>query len=52
MTIKKHIPANRKSFRARHNCDEPGPKWMEKLMLNTEDKAKILHGNAERIQNL
>jgi len=28
MTIKKHIPARRKSFRARHNCDNPGPKWM------------------------
>ena len=27
MTIKKHIPARRKSFRARHNCDNPGPKW-------------------------
>jgi hypothetical protein len=26
MTIKKHIPARRKSFRARHNCDSPGPK--------------------------
>jgi len=28
---------------------EPGPKWMERLMLNNEDKAKILHGNAERL---
>ena len=27
MTIKKNIPARRKSFRARHNCDNPGPKW-------------------------
>jgi hypothetical protein len=27
MKIKKHIPKNRKSFRARHNCDNPGPKW-------------------------
>jgi hypothetical protein len=27
MTIKKHIPARKKSFRARHNCDNPGPKW-------------------------
>ena len=27
MTIKKSIPARRKSFRARHNCDNPGPKW-------------------------
>ena len=26
MTIKKNIPARRKSFRARHNCDDPGPK--------------------------
>lgn len=26
MTIKKHIPANRKSFRARHGCDNPGSK--------------------------
>ncbi len=27
MTIKKNIPERRKSFRARHNCDSPGPKW-------------------------
>ena len=28
MTIKKNIPARRKSFRARHRCDtNPGPKW-------------------------
>jgi hypothetical protein len=27
MTIKKNIPARRKSFRARMNCDSPGPKW-------------------------
>ena len=26
MTIKKDIPARRRSFRARHNCDTPGPK--------------------------
>lgn len=26
MTIKKNIPARRSSFRARHNCDDPGPK--------------------------
>ncbi len=26
MTIKKNNPARRKSFRARHNCDNPGPK--------------------------
>lgn len=27
MKIKKYIPARRKSFRARHNCDSPGPRW-------------------------
>lgn len=27
MVIKKNNPKRRKSFRARHNCDNPGPKW-------------------------
>jgi len=27
LSIKKHIPSRRKNFRARHNCDNPGPKW-------------------------
>jgi hypothetical protein len=27
MKIKKNIPERRKSFRARHNCSNPGPKW-------------------------
>ena len=27
MEIKKDNPARRKSFRARHNCANPGPKW-------------------------
>jgi hypothetical protein len=27
MKIKKYIPERRKNFRARHNCDNPGPKW-------------------------
>lgn len=27
MKIKKDNPARRKSFRARHNCDTPGPRW-------------------------
>ena len=27
MTIKKSDPARRRSFRARHNCENPGPKW-------------------------
>jgi hypothetical protein len=27
MDIKRDNPARRKSFRARHNCENPGPKW-------------------------
>jgi hypothetical protein len=27
MTIKKNNPERRRSFRARHNCDNPGPRW-------------------------
>jgi len=27
MEIKRDNPARRKSFRARHNCANPGPKW-------------------------
>lgn len=30
MRIKKSNPARRKSFRARHNCDNPGPRWKAK----------------------
>lgn len=27
MRIKKHIPARRRSYRARHHCESPGPRW-------------------------
>jgi hypothetical protein len=27
MVIKKNNPARRKSFRARHHCETPGPRW-------------------------
>ena len=30
MTIKKHLPKHRKSFRARHGCDNPGTKLSAK----------------------
>lgn len=30
MRIKKSNPARRKSFRARHNCSNPGPRWKAK----------------------
>jgi hypothetical protein len=30
MEIKRDNPERRKSFRARHGCDNPGPKWKAK----------------------
>ena len=30
LSIKRDNPARRKSFRARHRCDNPGPKWKER----------------------
>ena len=27
MRIKKNNPERRKNFRARHNCENPGPRW-------------------------
>lgn len=27
MVIKKNNPERRRSFRSRHNCDNPGPRW-------------------------
>jgi hypothetical protein len=30
MSIKKNNPERRKSFRARHNCENPGPRWKPK----------------------
>jgi hypothetical protein len=27
VAIKKHLPKHRKSYRARHNCSNPGPRW-------------------------
>jgi hypothetical protein len=31
MRIKSYSPKHRKSFRARHNCQNPGPKWKPKF---------------------
>ena len=30
LSIKKHLPKHRKSFRARHHCENPGPRWKAK----------------------
>ena len=27
VAIKKHLPKHRKSYRARHGCKNPGPRW-------------------------
>ena len=27
MRIKRYIPARRRSYRARHHCENPGPRW-------------------------
>lgn len=27
VAIKKHLPGHRKSYRARHHCENPGPRW-------------------------
>jgi len=53
MTIKKNIPARRKSFLARHNCDNPGPKdkprywsciaWQCRKLISLNNKNK--HGD-------
>lgn len=29
--------------------NKPGPRWMEQVPLSTEDKEKIMHGNAKRL---
>jgi hypothetical protein len=31
MVIKKNNPERRRAFRARHNCDNPGPRWKPKF---------------------
>ena len=32
MVIKKNNPERRRSFRARHNCDNPGPRWKPRYL--------------------
>jgi hypothetical protein len=51
LSIKRDDPARRKSFRARHNCDNPGPKtkarywscfqWRAKSPVNNENEPEI-----------
>lgn len=49
MEIKRDDPARRKSFRARHNCDNPGPKWKARYwsckMWSQKSVTKVTKGS-------
>ena len=48
MEIKRDDPARRKSFRARHNCDNPGPKWKARYWSCKQWRAgKRVEGSTE-----
>jgi hypothetical protein len=48
MEIKRDDPARRKSFRARHNCDNPGPKWKARYWSCKQWRAgKKVEGSSE-----
>ena len=51
MEIKRDDPARRKSFRARHNCDSPGPKTKAKYwsckMWSKKSVTKVTKGEAD-----
>lgn len=53
MEIKRDDPERRKSFRARHNCDNPGPKWKAKYwsckFWSSQDVNKLTSSKAETI---
>lgn len=51
MEIKRDDPERRKSFRARHGCDDPGPKWKPRYwsckMWSSESVSDILNEDLE-----
>lgn len=53
MSIKRDDPERRKSFRARHNCDNPGPKWKARYwsckFWSSTDVSKLVSTKAENI---
>jgi hypothetical protein len=53
MSIKRDDPERRKSFRARHNCDNPGPKWKAKYwsckFWSSTNVSKLVSTKAENI---
>ena len=48
MEIKRHDPKRRASFRARHNCSNPGPKWKARYWSSKQWRAgKKVQGSTE-----
>lgn len=56
MEIKRDDPARRKSFRARHNCDNPGPKTKAKYwsckMWSKKSVTKVTKGSEEEAEEV
>ncbi|NBV99935.1 MAG: hypothetical protein EBR67_10615, partial [Proteobacteria bacterium] len=54
MSIKRDDPQRRKSFRARHNCDNPGPIWKARYwsckFWSTKSVNDLLKSNEELIR--
>lgn len=55
MEIKRDDPNRRKNFRARHNCDNPGPKWKARYwsckFWSKQDVSKLTSTKAENIMS-
>ncbi len=55
MEIKRDDPKRRKSFRARHNCDNPGPKWKARYwsckMWSQKSVTKMTKGYEEESED-
>lgn len=56
MEIKRDDPKRRKSFRARHNCENPGPKWKARYwsckMWSKKSVTKVTKGEEAEAQEL
>jgi len=56
MEIKRDDPKRRKSFRARHNCDNAGPKWKARYwsckMWSQKSVTKMTKGESEEDEDL
>ena len=54
MEIKRDDPKRRKSFRARHNCDNPGPKWKARYwsckMWSQKSVTKMTKASEEELE--